>query len=56
MVRFISVKYNFLIVYLMFLVIIVSYGAEGKIAFHEKGQQLRIIFSGNLMGNIEPCG
>jgi hypothetical protein len=56
MVRLISVKYNFLIVCLILLVIIVSSGAEGKIAFHEKGQQLRIVFSGNLMGNIEPCG
>jgi hypothetical protein len=40
----------------MLLIIIVSSGAEGKIDLHEKGRQLRIIYSGNLMGNIEPCG
>lgn len=56
MVRLISLKYNCLIVGLIFLIIIVSSGAEGKIDSHEKGQQLRIIYSGNLMGNIEPCG
>jgi hypothetical protein len=56
MVRFISWKYNFLIAGLILLMIIVSSVADGKIDSHEKGRQLRIIYSGNLMGHIEPCG
>lgn len=56
MIRLLPLKYPFLCIGMAVLIFMAVTVADGNIAVPEKLETLRIIYSGGLMGNIEPCG
>ena len=56
MMRLKPLKYLFFCFGLLGLIIIAVPFAAGEIFSHDKDRALRIVYSGHLMGKVEPCG